>query len=119
MFSKIKTVLASAVIGLGTLAAVPATAQADSLYFTLGAGNRVGVGVYGGDYESVRHRRWHRPRPVWGCSNGQALRKANRMGMRRAGIVRAGPRQVTVSGRSHYGWHRVTFARVRGCPVIR
>lgn len=119
MFNKIKTIVASAVIGFGALAALPATAQADSLYFTLGTGSRVGVGIHSGGYEHVRHRGWHRPRPVLGCSNGQAVRKANRLGMRRAAIVGAGPRSVTVGGRSHFGWHRVTFARAPGCPVIR
>lgn len=118
LLTKVKTALAGAIIGLGALAAVPTAAQAEGLYFSMGTGGRVGVGVYGGSYEPVRHRHWHRP-AYRACSNGQAVRKASRMGMRRAAVVRAGLRSVTVGGRSHYGWHRVTFARAPGCPVIR
>jgi hypothetical protein len=53
-----------------------------------------------------------------GCTEGRALDKAERMGVRRARIVEAGRRTIEVRGRSRDG-ERVylTFGRERGCPV--
>jgi hypothetical protein len=53
-----------------------------------------------------------------GCTEGRALDKAERMGVRRARIVSAGRRTIEVRGRSRDG-ERVylTFGRERNCPV--
>jgi hypothetical protein len=53
-----------------------------------------------------------------GCTEGRALDKAERMGVRRARIVEAGRRTIEVRGRSRDG-ERVylTFGRELGCPV--
>ena len=53
-----------------------------------------------------------------GCGPRQAVRKAERMGVRGADIERVGRRSVTVSG-----WRRgeptfVRFAQAPGCPVL-
>jgi hypothetical protein len=53
-----------------------------------------------------------------GCTEGRALDKAERMGIRRARIVSVGRRTIEVRGRARSG-ERVylTFGRERGCPV--
>ncbi|KQV64443.1 hypothetical protein [Rhizobium sp. Root1220] len=56
---------------------------------------------------------------VRGCSPVQAVQKARWTGLRNARITDLTPRRVVVSGRSYHGWDRMTFANVRGCPVIR
>ncbi|MEQ9246391.1 MAG: hypothetical protein RLO21_10425, partial [Nitratireductor sp.] len=79
MFQKLKIATLSAMIGLGTLAAAPATAQADSLYFGFGIGGPSGGDVYGNSgrsYRAERPRRHYRA-----CSPRQAVRKAERMGL--------------------------------------
>ena len=43
MLTRFKTAALSALIGLGTLAAIPATAQAEGLYLNYGTGHRSGV----------------------------------------------------------------------------
>jgi hypothetical protein len=54
-----------------------------------------------------------------GCSEGRALNKAERMGIRRARIVSAGRRTIEIRGRSFEGERvYVTFGRERGCPVL-
>ena len=58
MLNTIKTAALSALVGLGTLAAIPATAQADGLYLNLGQGGP-GVGIYVQDrYDNGRHAPW-------------------------------------------------------------
>lgn len=53
------------------------------------------------------------------CSEGRALRKAERMGVRRARIADIGRRTIDVSGRDRYGDRiRVTFGRQPSCPVL-
>ncbi|NKN13220.1 hypothetical protein [Rhizobium laguerreae] len=58
-------------------------------------------------------------RPIRGCSPMHAVRKARDFGLRRAHITRMSPRVVVVAGRDRRGWDRMTFANVRGCPLIR
>ncbi len=54
-----------------------------------------------------------------GCSEGRALDKAERMGIRRARIVSTGRRTIEIRGRSFEGERvYVTFGRERGCPVL-
>ena len=53
------------------------------------------------------------------CSEGRALSKAERMGVRRARIVDIGRRTIEVSGRDRYGERiYVTFGRQARCPVL-
>lgn len=128
MFNKMRTLVASAVIGLAAIAAVPA--QAGGVYFTLGNSGQVAGGVVTSDVEQVHHRRWHRHGPVYGrwhrpapiyrgCSQGDAVRKAWRMGLRRAHVVRMNGRVIVVQGRNYRGPDRVAFARAPGCPIVR
>lgn len=116
MFTALKTATLSAMIALGALAAVPATAQADSLY--LDAGGRHGPSV-GWEFGDGGRDYWrHDRRSFRGCSYDRALDKADRMGLRRARVVDEGRRTISVAGRK---WDRrvvVTFARAPGCPVI-
>jgi len=127
MFSKLKTAMLSAVIGLGTLAAVPA--QADGLYLNFGGhGPRVGVDV--GDRDGYRRDGWDRD-DRWRherrdrrdfraqrCTPERALWKAERMGVHRARIADVDRHSITVRGRSRGERVFVTFARVPSCPVI-
>ncbi|EJZ19604.1 hypothetical protein NE852_15400 [Rhizobium sp. Pop5] len=57
--------------------------------------------------------------PIHGCSPMQAVRKAHYFGLRDVRITRMSPRVVVVAGRDRRGWDRITFANVRGCPLIR
>ena len=58
-------------------------------------------------------------RPVYACSPVQAVQKARWTGLRYARVTNVTPRRVVVSGRNHWGWDRIVFANVRGCPLIR
>lgn len=54
-----------------------------------------------------------------GCTEGRALDKADRLGLRRARVVDAGRRTIEVQGRDRRGDRRtITFGRERGCPVF-
>jgi hypothetical protein len=72
------------------------------------------------DFEYCYERRDYVDRPVMrGCSEGRALNKAARMGIRRARIVDADQRTIEVRGRARDGERiYVTFSRQRGCPVL-
>jgi hypothetical protein len=53
------------------------------------------------------------------CSEGRALRKAERMGIRRARIADIGRRTIDVRGRDRYGDRiQITFGRQPSCPVL-
>jgi hypothetical protein len=130
MFNTIKTATLSAMIGLGTLGAMPA-AHADSLYLGFGTNSDTRVGVYQGDddnYYRRDHRRYDRDwRPDdrrdgggWrrGCSPERALDKAERMGLYRARIVDVNRSTVKVVGRQRGDRLVIVFANERGCPVI-
>lgn len=123
MFNKIRTIALSVVIGLGTLAAVPATAQADSFYFGI-TPNGPSFGFRGGDsshHWDRRHwdrRHWDRRHHRSECSDRAALRKADRMGINRARVRWSNRHVVRVSGRSHGRHVAVTFANERHCPIV-
>lgn len=142
MFRTVKAVMISALLGAGALSLAPASAQADSLYFSLGVGDPRGGVVIGEDYAPVREwdrrdwdrrdwdrRDWRRPgwdrpppRESWdrpGCSERHALRKAYRMGLDRPFIARDNRRMIVVAGVGDRGREWIRFARVPGCPVIR
>lgn len=119
MFAKLKTAALSALIGLGTLAAIPATAQADSLYLNYGSHNGVGIGVQFGDYDRRDYRDYRRDRHVRGCSPHRAVDKAARYGVRRAHVVDVDRRTITVAGRKWGERVRMTFGRAPHCPIVR
>jgi hypothetical protein len=117
MFNALKTAAIAGLIGLTALAAVPA--KADSLY--LGFGDRrddTRFGIYLGDNGRAYHPRERYRERDRRCTPQRALYKAERMGIRRARIADVGRRQISVVGRSRGDRVYVTFARVRGCPVI-
>lgn len=75
------------------------------------------------DYEDCRVNRRDRYEEVRredGCSANRALRKADRMGIRRARVVDVGRRTIEVAGRDRRGDRVVvTFGRRdRSCPVL-
>ncbi|TIL86275.1 MAG: hypothetical protein E5Y65_27345 [Mesorhizobium sp.] len=119
MFNTIKMAALSALIGLGTLAAIPATAHADSIYLGFGNDDDPRVGVYSGDDDDGYYRERRRERD-WrrSCSPNRALGKAERMGLRRARIIDVGRRTVKVAGRQYGDRVVVVFANERGCPVL-
>ncbi len=119
MFNKIKTAALSAVIALGTLAAIPATAQADSLYLNFG-GPGAGIGMRFGDsgHSWREHDRRH-DRRAERCTPERALWKADRMGINRARVVDVDRHKIVVRGRSHGDRVHVVFGRSEHCPVIR
>ncbi|AWC23094.1 hypothetical protein CO731_02562 [Aminobacter sp. MSH1] len=136
MFDKIKTAALSALIGFSTLAAIPATAQADGLYLNLGQGEpRVGIYVQdgyrdGNRWDNRNDGRWDRNDGRWGgrpdhgrwdrrCTPDRALDKADRMGLRRARVVDVNRRTITVSGRKYGERVAISFARAPNCPVVR
>ncbi|CCV08652.1 conserved exported hypothetical protein [Mesorhizobium metallidurans STM 2683] len=116
MFNTIKTATLSALIGLGTLAAVPA--HADSIYLGFGNDNDPRVGVYNGDDDG--YRREHRRDRDWrrACSPERAVNKAERMGLRRARLVDINRRTVKVAGRQYGDRVVIVFANERGCPIL-
>lgn len=129
MFDKFKTAALSAVVALGTLAAIPATAQAESLYLNFGgrdAGISIGVAESGHSWRDRRDHRWHdrrdhrERRDVRArCSPERALWKAERMGIRRAQVTGVNRNTIVVRGRSHGDRVRVVFGRSPSCPIVR
>lgn len=131
MMNRIRTAALSAVIGLGALAALPAVAQADSFYFGItphgpsagvvvdrGHSYRPGPNPWDrGHWDRDRRDNWNR----WdrSCSTGDALRKADRMGIHRARISRETPRSITISGRANGRQVAVSFAKAPSCPILR
>lgn len=119
MITKLKTAALSALIGLGAITAVPATAQAEGVYLNYGSGHHsgVGIGVQIGDYD---YRDYRRDRHHFrGCSPERALNKAERYGVRRARVVDVDRRTITVAGRKWGDRVRLTFARAPNCPIVR
>lgn len=116
MLTKLKTAALSALIGLGTLAAVPA-AQAEGVYLNYGGRHHsgVGIGVQIGDYDRYDYRGGYRR----GCTPYRAVDKAERYGVRRARVVDVSRRTITVAGRKWGERVRMTFGRAPHCPVIR
>ncbi len=124
-------ILAAGTIALAT-ALSPVTASAKSNTFDGPAdykGKYYGGKIYkqpnfqkGWHDEKPRDRDWRHGRrhDRWGsCSPHEAVRKADRMGLRNAGIARISDRAILVSG---YSWrHRASVAfdrNSRHCQVI-
>lgn len=111
MLKLAKTAALSTLIGLGLFAAMPAQAQASSMQFT--NANATLTVQWGGQH------RWDRRGPV-ACTPGQAVHKAQRMGLRNARVVNANRNVIRVAGRSwRDGRTAIVFARAPHCPVIR
>lgn len=118
MFKTIKTASLALIIGLGSLSAMP-SAQAEGMYFSFGQqGNTFGVSDHGRHRGPGWDRRHNRPRQI-ACSPREAIRKAERMGLRNVRIIREDRRIIQVAGRSHRQRGSVVFARAPNCPVIR
>ncbi len=117
MFNFAKMAALSTLIGLGTLAAAPAQATATSLQFH-GTAGTVTV-QWGGSH---RDHRWDRGGPRHhrrACTPGQAVHKAERMGLRHARVVNANRDIIRVTGRSwRDGRTVILFARAPHCPII-
>ena len=115
MFKKIKIVALSAVIGLGALAAAPATAQAYSFYFGI-TPNGPSFGFQSDS--SRRHWGGHRRYQRQSCNSHRALRKADNMGIHRARVRNENRHVIRVSGRKHGQRVAITFAKAPNCPVV-
>jgi len=115
MFNKIKIAALSAVVGLGALAAVPATAQADSFYFGISP-----AGPSFGFHSGPRHpgRGWDRP-SRGDCDARDALRKADRMGINRTYVRGQNRNVIRVGGINRGRPVTVVFAKAPNCPIIR
>ena len=120
MFTKLKTAALSALIGLGALAAMPATAQAEGLYLNFGSGHHsgVGIGVQIGDCRSIATIATTAGISAF-CTPNRASNKAERIGLRRARVVDVDRRTITVSGRKYGDRVRMTFGRAPNCPIVR
>jgi hypothetical protein len=106
-----KTAALSVLIGLGTLAAIPAQANPGPIQFDK-AHAAMTVQWRGGD----RWDRWRRAV----CTPGQAVHKAQRMGVRNARVVNSNRKVIRVAGHSwRDGRTAIVFAREPHCPVIR
>ena len=121
MITKLKTAALSAMIGLGAIAAIPATAQAEGVYLNYGSGHSgMGVGVqFGGDRYDYRDGYRYDRRYDRACTPNRALNKAERLGLRRAHVVDVDRRTIKVAGRKYGERVRITFARTPNCPVVR
>jgi hypothetical protein len=135
MLNEIKIAAASALIGLGAITALPASAQESGIYLHLGGGDEPGTYFgdhvprdyrYGDDYRDDRRwdrerwdrDRWDRDRWARSCTPDRALDKAERMGIYRARIADVDGRTITVRGRSRGERVYITFARAPRCPII-
>ena len=112
--------------GIGT--AVPIQASAQDLELQIG---RDGLRIerdcnpryencYRGDSRYYRDGyRDDRRYTMRSCTEGRALNKAERMGIRRAHVADIGRRTIEVRGRDRYGDRiRVTFGRQPSCPIL-
>ena len=110
----------AALLGLGSLTAVPAVALADGVYFSFGDGPRMDHRPR--DYEGHRPREFRdrdMDRGRGFCEERFALRKAWRMGLEDPQIARVTPRRVIVEGAGrHRRMVQVQFANVPGCPEL-
>jgi hypothetical protein len=52
------------------------------------------------------------------CAPALALRKAANHGLNRVSVSFMGPNRVTVSGKIHGNFAKMSFANVRGCPAL-
>lgn len=121
MFKFIRTAALAAIMGVGALAALPASAEASSASFSFGIASP--DGAFSVQFGNPGPRYYHgghpRHRQASYCSDRRAVSKARDMGLRNAHVARSGSRSVEVRGWSHRRGHSaITFARAPHCPVI-
>ncbi|HEY6632508.1 MAG TPA: hypothetical protein VIZ90_13725 [Rhizobiaceae bacterium] len=115
-----RNILIGCALLAGVSTAMPMQATAQDLELEIGRdGLKIGRDCnprYEDCYRSER-REYYDERPR--CSEGRALRKAERMGIRRARIADVGRRTIDVRGRDRFGERiQVTFGRQPSCPVL-
>ncbi|MFN4274460.1 MAG: hypothetical protein ACK4F5_16775 [Aliihoeflea sp.] len=121
MFKFVRTATLAAIVGLGALAAMPASAEASNASFSFGVTSPDGAfsiqfGNPGPRYHRGQPRHHHHVRH---CSDRQAVNRARDMGLRNARIIRSGHRTVEVSGWSHRrGYSEIVFSRAPHCPIV-
>jgi hypothetical protein len=115
----ILTTVAAIGVAVSGVALTPASAQDLELRLDRGGPSVRLLDNCDPRYEECRVSRREMRRERRGCSEGRALDKAERMGIRRARVVDVGRRSIEVGGRNRYGERTyVTFSRSWGCPVI-
>ena len=122
MLAKLRTAAFSALIGLGAIAALPASAQAEGVYLNYGTGHGgAGIGVQFGGPDRYDYRRHDRRYDHYNrfCTPQRAVDKAARLGVRGARVIDVDRRTIQVAGRKYGQRIRMTFARTPNCPVIR
>ena len=135
MFSKtVRTIIFSIIVSISGIAATTASSQAGSRHFDFRI-EAPGIHISSGRGYRSHHRRYdrydrysrhnRRSRYYGGynyrrgvCAPRRALRKARRMGVRRAHIARVNRHVVVVKGYRYGGRAKVKFGRSRHCPVI-
>lgn len=118
MFTKfIRNACLAAAVSFGAIGASVAPSAANGIGFGITIGNGHVETQYRGDrgYRGHRARRHH----ARGCSPQRAVRKASRIGVHRARVIRAGRRGVAVAGRLRGDRVVVRFANRPNCPVSR
>ncbi|MBL8584384.1 MAG: hypothetical protein JNL61_19450 [Rhizobiaceae bacterium] len=128
MLTTIKAAAMTAFIGLGALAALPATAQADNVYLGFGGdrgGAQFGVEIGNDDWrgrdwrdDDWRRDDWRREAYYRACTPQRAIDKAWRIGVRNPRVIEVDRRTIEVRG--HKRGHRVNilFGRAPNCPII-
>lgn len=127
MFANLRKIAVSAIVGLGVLAAIPASAQA---HHVQGGGAQFGIWFGNSGHSQWRHghrrdRHWNKRRhgrrhgQIRRCSVNRAINKAHRMGVHRARVGFVNNRVIKIKGRSHGHRVRILFSRAPGCPVLR
>ena len=129
MFSRtVRTIIFSIIVSISGIAATTASSQAASRHFDFRI-DAPGIHISSDrGYRSRHHRydRRNRRSRHYGeyndrrgvCAPRRALRKARRMGVRRAHIARVNRNVVIVKGYRYGGRAKVKFGRSRHCPVI-
>ena len=125
MFKIVRTLALSAIVGLGAIATMPASAQAagGSVYLSFGSGHGPGANFRFDDrgrHHYRDNRRDSGPRHIRQCTPREAVHKAARMGLRNARVVDTSRRTIKVAGRGH--GHRpatIVFGKAPSCPVMR
>lgn len=116
-----KAAVVSGLIGLASVFAAGASAQAASPVVIGVSSNGVTIGA---PLMQVNHRNGHynrpqyRPNNRYACSPRQAVTKASRMGVRNA-RVSSNRSTIRVSGFRHGRPTAVLFGKARGCPILR
>lgn len=108
------TIVAALAVGGTALTAAPAAADGFRFGITIGNGFQPAHGRSYRDYRDYRDYREYRR----ACAPRRAVRKARRMGVHRARVIRANRRAVVVAGRSRGDRVVVRFARAPRCPVL-